>query len=161
LIYVNEQLGIFSSFDQNQVSDLKKIAELLRQLNAELVQSSLPVRVRAELSSQIFDLQVLLDNFSVLGFDKAWEVASASLMSVQRDMNDAHDVQKNPIFRKFGVLLMTSLSAIAAINTGIGDVSKFVSHLRSGYETLDKWRRDSIPLLEHKKESSGNQESEE
>lgn len=82
LAYVNDKLRIYAKLIQSHVDDISTIVSELDRLYQEILDSNLDVQLKATVASTISNLVLLLKNYRVLGFEKARDMASASMMTL-------------------------------------------------------------------------------
>lgn len=152
LTYLNDALKLSLEIDDNAKGEIEKIAAYLHVARDELLESSLPLKLKSVLYTQISQLIFLLKNYEAVGIDKVWEVAAASYTTAQRDAPKAADEDEKgkAAFRKFAVGVAALVGVLAAADSGIDHAVNIANRFKGGYELIEQWQRDQIPKIEHK-----------
>jgi len=150
LVIMDDKLQLGVPIPETAKADISDFVSRLEAIYSELSDADIPPKLKIVLMPQIANLIMLLRNFEVLGFDRAWEVASAAMMTAAREFKYA---ESQPTKRRLGKLvavLAVGVGLLASVNSGIEQAEKLISNVGDLFSAIEESQREEMPRLEHK-----------
>jgi hypothetical protein len=160
LTYLNDALKVSIDITDETSNEIAGLVDSLKEALDSALVSSLPLRLKNILDVQISQLIFLIKNFDSVGVDKAWELASAAFLTIQREAPKVNDVDEKGIFKKIAVGVAAVVGALAMADAGLNHSVSIATNMKAGYELVEQWRRDQIPKIEHRKSVKEKEEKE-
>jgi hypothetical protein len=151
LTLLSDALGIYYDYGSDVQNELADAIDKLEIILRELSEGDLDSQIKGVVLPQISSLIFLLKNCDVLGFDRAWEVASASMMTLyKRSQGEVAEKDKR-ILQRLAVRVTLVVGILASADAGIKHISSVVSQAKGLYEFIVGAESASVPKIEYKK----------
>lgn len=163
LTYAHTSLEVSYEIDSSLADEIKTLIDQLELALVCLSETNLPLRIRSTLYSQISDLIFLLRNFEGIGLERLWEAGYSNFITIQREAAHIEGAEKIGALKKaaigIGILLTTLGGVLGALDDGSKHALGFAKNVKEGIEFVERWRRENIPQIEHKKSGAAVSES--
>lgn len=154
LTILHDHLGIATSLSDHDVANIDRVTEYLKEAKNELIAASIPLHAKSLISSQIVKLIFVLEHIDVMGSDQIWEAASGAYVILEKEAAVAQDQKGSAFLRSLAIKAAAIAAILFSAEQSTKSVVKLVSHLRDGYDLIEKWQRDAIPKIEYGKSKS-------
>ena len=99
----------------------------------------------------LLQLITLLSQYEIVGFEKAWETASAALFTIYKfDRADSATNADKGWLKKAAVRLAAVVGVLTTVDAGLKEVANIGSQAKDFYEFIQKSEQWMRPRIEHK-----------
>jgi len=155
LYVVSDALDMFTAWDEQTKAFIDAAAEHLQEAYDSISNSDLDQKLKAAVLPTINALISLLRNFEVVGFDRAWEMASTTILVIHRQIEHAPTESD----RRRLALLGQGVLRIASYIAGLDTIYKGAVSIGSGGASLYSYLRgssNSVSIIEDETIQSGS-----
>jgi hypothetical protein len=156
LIYIDDILRDSYLLDESHQKGIAEIISDLNDVHATIVASDLDPRLRSMLARYLGELVILLKNYEVVGFDRAFELASAAMLFLETNAEKLPRGSKGVVVRRLVGALGGALVLLCTLNGVIEEGGKLLFHIKSGASYLEELANESPRFLEDKEDQSLN-----
>jgi hypothetical protein len=151
---LDDRLGSYSTIDDQAKTDILALAQKLLELEREISDSNIEPRLKAILLPMLSQLSTLLKNYEIVGFEKAWEIASAALFTVHKfSQKQVEPTQGDASWlARTAVTIAAVVGILTTVDTGVKHAASIGSQAKEFYEFIQKSEQLGRPRIEHRKE---------
>jgi len=150
LPYLSDALKIYFDIEDADKADIDRIASELDELSQKIASSEIDIQLRVLVSSSLNNLVLLIKNYKILGFEKASEAASGTMLALYKaaakaEPKDSKFLNKAAATVLILVGILTPVDEVMKRSTSIG------AQIKSAYDFVQKAMQENVLKIEHKK----------
>lgn len=151
LTLLSDALRVYFKFDEPVRTELAHATENLEAVCKEISEGAIDDRLKEVVVPQLSGLIFLLKNCDVLGFDRAWQIASGAMMSAFAVAQGEVAQNRKSVLQKLAVSVAVVVGILASAEAGMKHVVSITSQAKGLYEFIAESERQSVPKIEYKK----------